>query len=87
MSQLTPYTIDKFLGVNKSATETLLQLGEASDMSNWIITDDMKLQKMYGYISKINLGPGNINGFAVLNDKIIIAHGTNLYEINLSEVL
>jgi hypothetical protein len=86
MAQLQPYTIEKFLGVNKSATETLLQLGEASEMKNWIITDDYKIQKMYGYLSKIDLGPGNINGFTVLGDKLIVAHGTYLYEFDLSEV-
>ena len=45
------FVIDTFLGVNKSETETLLQLGEASEMSNWMITDDRKLKKMYGYKS------------------------------------
>lgn len=63
MTQLVPYTIEKFLGVNKSATETLLQLGEASSMSNWYISDDYKLSKMYGYIQLFaTLGAHKING-------------------------
>ena len=63
MAQLEPYTIEKFLGVNKSATETLLQLGEASVMKNWIITDDYKLSKMYGYAELFpSLGAHKING-------------------------
>lgn len=49
MSDVTYNKIDAFLGVNKSETETLLQLGEASYMSNFLITDDQKLQKQYGY--------------------------------------
>ena len=43
--------LDKFFGVNKQETETLLELGEASEMSNWMITDDLKLKKQYGYKS------------------------------------
>lgn len=63
MAQLQPYTIEKFLGVNKSATETLLQLGEASAIKNWIITDDYKLSKMYGYTQLFDsLGEHKING-------------------------
>ena len=50
MAELQTFAIDKFLGVNKTSTETLLQLGEASEMSNFIITDDMKLQKTNGYL-------------------------------------
>ena len=37
--------LDKYFGVNKQETETLLELGEASEMSNWMITDDLKLKK------------------------------------------
>lgn len=63
MADLQSYTVDKFLGVNKSATETLLQLGEASEMTNWIITDDYKIQKMYGYEQLFaSLGAHKING-------------------------
>ena len=86
MGELQVFTIDKYLGVNKSETETLLQLGEASDMSNFIITDDQKLQKMFGYVKKFNLGPGNINGFIVFNGKVLVAHDTNLYEFEESEL-
>jgi hypothetical protein len=63
MAQLNTVTIEKFLGVNKSATETLLQLGEASHSSNWIITDDQKLQKAFGYARLFDtLGEHRING-------------------------
>lgn len=63
MAALQPYTIEKFLGVNKSATETLLQLGEASYMKNWIVTDDYKLQKAFGYEQLFDsLGAHKING-------------------------
>lgn len=63
MSQLNTITMEKFQGVNKSTTETLLQLGEASQMSNWIITDDMKLKKAFGYVNLFaTLGSHKING-------------------------
>jgi hypothetical protein len=86
---LQPYTIEKFLGVNKSATETLLQLGEASSMANWIITDDHKLQKMYGYVQLFaTLGAHDINGmwYGTLNGTahLIFACNGHIYEHNLS---
>lgn len=88
MSQPQAYTIDKFLGVNKSTTETLLQLGEASNMKNWLVTDDQKLQKMFGYKhlnsatgTKINgIWDGSLNGV----DHLLFARGGHVYEHNLS---
>jgi len=63
MAKAKYFTIDKFLGVNKTSTETLLALGEASDMSNFIITDDNKLSKASGYESTFTtLGAHSING-------------------------
>ena len=89
MAQIQPFTIDKFLGVNKSATETLLQLGEASDMSNWIITDDFKLQKTGGYAQLFNtLGAHSINGmwYGTISGTahLIFACNGHIYEHNLS---
>ena len=63
MSELKSVTVDRYLGVNKSATETLLQLGEASYMSNWAISDDLKLTKQFGYEHLFDtLGAHKING-------------------------
>jgi hypothetical protein len=63
MGALQAFVIDKFLGVNKTSTETLLQLGEASRMTNWIITDDLKLQKTHGYARLFeSLGEHRTNG-------------------------
>lgn len=89
MAVLQPYTIDKFLGVNKSATETLLALGEASKMFNWVITDDYKLQKMFGYEQLFEtLGAHKINGmwYGSLNgaDHLIFACNGHVYEHNLT---
>ena len=89
MAALQPYTIDQFKGVNKSATETLLELGEASNMSNWIITNDNKLRKMFGYTQlfatlgahKINgMWHGSLSGTAHL----IFACNGHVYEHNLT---
>jgi hypothetical protein len=63
MAQQQPFLIDRFLGVNKTSTESLLQLGEAADMINWIITDDLKLEKTPGYARLFeSLGAHRING-------------------------
>jgi hypothetical protein len=89
MSELKPYSIESFLGVNKSETETLLKLGEASDMSNFLISDDNKLQKQYGYIhlnaavtgKKINgIWYGSLNGV----NHLLFARGGKVYEHNLA---
>lgn len=88
MAELQTFTIDKFLGVNKSETETLLQLGEASEMSNFLITDDYKLQKQFGYThlnekvegQKINgVWYGAINGVF----HFLFARGGYVYELDL----
>ncbi len=47
---VTPLCIDKFLGLNLSNTgDTQIKLGESGNMTNFYITDDYKLKKMYGY--------------------------------------
>jgi hypothetical protein len=89
LSQLNPVTIDKFLGVNKSETETLLQLGEASLSSNWIVTDDNKLSKMFGYKSlNIEADGKRINGqwYGELSnvEHYIYAKNGHVYEYNLT---
>ena len=90
MANLVPYTVEKFLGVNKSATETLLQLGEASVMKNWIITDDYKLSKMYGYAQLFaSLGAHKINGmwYGTLSGTahLIFACNGHVYEHDLND--
>jgi hypothetical protein len=88
MAELQPFTIDKFLGVNKSETETLLDLGEASDMSNWLITDDNKLQKMFGYTHLNDASESRINGiwYGSLNgvNHLLFARGGKVYEHDLN---
>ena len=88
MAEVKTVIIDKFLGVNKSETETLLQLGEASESSNFIITDDQKLSKQYGYIH-LNTATGQkVNGiwYGALNgvSHLLFARGGKVYEHNLS---
>lgn len=47
---IDPITIDKFLGLNLSNTgDTQIKLGESGNMTNFYITNDYKLRKMYGY--------------------------------------
>jgi len=89
LAKVQPFTIEKFMGVNKSATETLLQLGEAADMKNWVITDDYKLQKMHGYCQLFaTLGAHKINGtwYGTLSGTahLIFACNGHIYEHNLS---
>lgn len=84
-----PFTIERFLGVNRQETETLLQLGEASEMSNWIITDDLKLQKMFGYEHLNEKVEGKkVNGmwYGYLNGvpHFLFAQGGKVYELNLN---
>lgn len=92
MAQAQPYTIEKFLGVNKSATETLLQLGEASEMKNWIVTDDYKLQKAFGYEQLFDsLGAHKINGmwYGSINgaSHLLFACNGHIFEISEEEII
>lgn len=85
MSEVQYNVLDTFLGVNKSETETLLEFGEASSMSNWMITDDKKLKKQYGYRSLNNKVEGKkINGtwYGSLNgvNHFLFARGGKVYE-------
>lgn len=89
MAVLEPYTIEKFLGVNKSATETLLQLGEASIMKNWFVTDDYKITKIFGYVQLFaTLGAHKINGmwYGSLGgtSHLVFACNGHIYEHNLT---
>ena len=48
--QINPVKIEKFLGLNLSNTgDTQIKLGESGNMTNFYITNDYKLRKMYGY--------------------------------------
>ena len=48
--KITPISIDKFLGLNISNTgDTQIKNGESGNMTNFYITNDYKLKKMYGY--------------------------------------
>ena len=50
--EVTPFTVDHFLGLNISKTgDTQIQNGESGNMDNFYITNDYKLKKMYGYKS------------------------------------
>ncbi len=89
MAQVQPFTIDRFLGVNKSATETLLQLGEASNLSNWLITDDYKLKKAFGYVQLFaTLGAHKINGqwYGAISgtSHLVFACNGHIYEHNMA---
>ncbi|WP_206460425.1 hypothetical protein [Anaerovorax sp. IOR16] len=88
MSNLNLLTIDTFLGVNKSDTETLLKPGEASYMSNWMITDDLKLKKMFGYEQLFNGLAKKINGmwYGLIQGipHLVFTCGGLVYEHNLT---
>lgn len=87
MSARSTVTIDRFLGLNKSATETMLKPGEASSMKNWMITDDGKLRKMYGY-HRLNSIGGSVRGiwFGSLNgtDYLLYAKNGHVYNQNMT---
>ena len=87
MSEVAYNVLDTFLGVNKSETETLLQLGEASAISNWIISDDKKLKKQYGYAHlNAKVAGKKVNGewYGSLNgvNYHLFARGGKIYELS-----
>ena len=56
-NDVTPTTINKFLGINLSNTgDTQLKFGGSGNMDNFYITSDYKLRKMYGYKTFYDFG-------------------------------
>lgn len=88
IAELKAESINIFKGINRSQTETQLELGEASNMSNWMITDDSKLSKMFGYASLFaSLGGYSVTGgwFGLLLGvtHFVFTCGGHAYEQNL----
>ena len=62
-----PIKIEKFLGLNISNTgDTQIQMGESGNMTNFYITNDYKLRKIFGYKSFYDFGE-DINGMYSTN--------------------
>ena len=90
-NQLAPITIDKFLGLNVSLTgDTQIKMGESGNMTNWYITDDYKLKKMYGYKSIYKFG-SKVQGRCVSKigdaESLLIATGGHLYQVTKEMLL
>lgn len=59
----TPATLTKFLGLNVNETgDTQIKTGESANMTNFYITKDYKLKKMYGYKKLDNYGNWEVRG-------------------------
>lgn len=68
------FTINKFLGLNKDTDgETSLELGEASSMSNYRVTDNYKLKLIDGYAQLF----ASLGAYAVKGLFIGLVSGTN----------
>lgn len=56
-TDIAPYVIKKFLGLNLTSTgDTQILDGESGNMSNFVITDDYKLRKCDGYKKVYDFG-------------------------------
>ena len=82
-NSVQPYKIDKFLGLNLSNTgDTQLQMGESGNMTNFYITNDYKLRKIFGYKSFYDFGE-DINGMYATNlggtEYLLVACDGKLY--------
>ena len=84
-TDIAPFVIKKFLGLNLTSTgDTQILDGESGNMSNFVITDDYKLRKCNGYKKVYNFG-SQIKGTYTFNNGgevylLIVANG-NLYKI------
>ena len=82
-NSVQPYKIDKFLGLNLSNTgDTQLQMGESGNMTNFYITNDYKLRKIFGYKCFYDFGE-DINGMYATNlggtEYLLVACDGKLY--------
>lgn len=90
-SEIKPFTIDKFLGLNISKTgDTQIKNGESGNMDNFYITDDYKLKKIYGYKTVYAFGQ-EVKGLFncnINNEKcLIFATNGHLYKISELDLL
>ena len=88
--EVTPFTIDQFLGLNISKTgDTQILNGESGNMDNFYITNDYKLKKMYGYKTIYNFN-SRIRGLFKCNinstNYMLIAANGYLYKISELEL-
>ena len=82
-----PAEINKFLGLNENQdAEFGLKLGEATKQVGWRVTSGLQLKRMEGHKTLFDFGLGEVNGMAHYKNKLIIAHGTHLYEFEEGEI-
>lgn len=89
-TEIKPYIIKKFLGLNLTTTgDTQILDGESGNMNNFVITDDYKLRKCDGY-KKVYDFESRIKGTYTFNTGseiylLIVADG-KLYKISQSKL-
>lgn len=88
--EVTPFMIDKFLGLNISKTgDTQIKNGESGNMDNFYITNDYKLKKMYGYKTIYDFN-NRVRGLFKCNidstNYMLIAVNGKLYKISELEL-
>ena len=84
---INPISIEKFLGINLSDTsDTQIKLGESGNMTNFYITKDYKLKKMYGY-KKLYQFENKVQGLfhTVMNNLSYLLVATNGYLLAIKE--
>ena len=85
-----PIKIEKFLGLNISNTgDTQIQMGESGNMTNFYITNDYKLRKIFGYKNFYDFGEP-IKGMYYTNlggtEYLLVAVDGKLYYFLKTEV-
>ena len=85
-----PAVIDKFLGLNISNTgDTQIQMGESGNMTNFYITNDYKLRKIYGYKTFYNF-EHPIRGMYSTNlgddEYLLVATNSKLYYFTIEQL-
>ena len=85
-TDIKPYVIKKFLGLNLTSTgDTQIQDGESGNMTNFVITDDNKLRKCNGY-AKVYDFTKQVTGLYEYitggNTYLLIVSNGNLYKIS-----
>ena len=85
-----PIKIEKFLGLNISNTgDTQIQMGESGNMTNFYITNDYKLRKIFGYKSFYNF-ESTIKGLYTTNlggtHYLLVAADEKLYYFTKEQI-
>lgn len=81
-------TVPSFAGVNKNPDMAQISLDESPDAMNTVVDRDGTLDRRTGTKNclPVSLGDGAVHDLIFFEGKLLVAHGTKIYEFDKEEV-